>query len=146
MSDHSPFVETLSDLKRWQQMYELLQSFSEKPESVNDTEIDLAWSNYRDSLQTNCESAAEAHLAALSSICYHRPDLMGKMLPAALEPLFMLGFEDVESIIAWAKSYMAKQEPFMGMPDDVAVAWIRATFCNSRDEIDGALHAFLEEL
>jgi len=142
MSAPVSFIEVLSGMNHWRPMLELLQSLSENPKSVSDADITQVWDSYRGSVQSNCESTAEAFMAGFASICSRRPPLMQKMLTEALEPLFMLGYENADDIISWAGVFIRKLEPYMGRPDDVAVEWIRASFCNSREEIDVALHAF----
>ena len=145
VQDTIPFFDSLSSLKRWQPFLDLLMRLRDAPDTVSDEEIITAWENFQSQIQTNCQSAAEALMAGMASICYHKPHLAEQMLPGMLEPLFMLAVEDADEIIAWAKQYIEKAEPYMGRPDDSAIHWIETDFCNDYKMIQVVLKQLHEE-
>ncbi|RLL55912.1 hypothetical protein D8Y20_00235 [Mariprofundus sp. EBB-1] len=135
MNQFESFRDVLSSMKHWRPMLALLDDLSSKPESVTDARIEEVWHVYKQSIQTNCEGAAEALMAALSSICARRPEMLDKLLADAIEPLFMLGVEAPEALLVWADAYIGHNESYMGRPDEQALKWIRETFLLSGDAI-----------
>jgi len=113
-------------------------------ERVTDARIEDVWNTYKASLQTSCEGAADALMAALASICSRRPEMLEKLLPDALEPLMMLGIEKATDVTAWAIHFTEQEVLYMGKPDEQAIAWINNEFIVSVDLIQGALGKFFD--
>jgi hypothetical protein len=136
------FQQSLAALKRWQPMLMLLQMLAAH-EAVSDTEIEQIWDDFQGKLQTDCEAAASALMSALASICVRRPDMLEKLLPKALEPLWMLGIEDAGAVARWAIAFTAREEPYMGRPDADAIDWILEVFAGAQ-QIESALQYLIE--
>ncbi|MDQ6998381.1 MAG: hypothetical protein Q9M17_06680 [Mariprofundus sp.] len=129
------FRHELASMQRCLPMLALLDDLKNQPETVTDARIEEAWRVYQQGLQTNCEAASEALMAALASICVHRPQMLDMLLADTIEPLFMLGVEDPEALLVWADAYIGHNESYMGRPDEQALKWIRETFLLSGDAI-----------
>lgn len=139
------FMQQLASMKRTHSLLYLLDALENRPEQVSDEKILVEWAGFRDSLRTCCKAAADALLAALCSICCHRPAMFEKLLPDALEPLMMLGIEDASAVIQWVGNFAERHDPYMGRPDAAAIQWLRTEFPASKDAIQTALNARLKE-
>ncbi|MDX8404528.1 MAG: hypothetical protein R8K50_00060 [Mariprofundus sp.] len=138
MNHTDGFRESLGSMKQWAPMLELIES--DQLEELTAASIEDVWNNFKETLHTNCDSAADALMAALSSVCSRRPLMLEKLLPDALEPLTMLGLEEVSEVQNWATRFTEREDLYLGKPDQQSIAWILAVLIHSEDKIKFALN------
>jgi len=95
------FRETLSQLKRWSGMLSLLETLQTGGQEIADEQVQSEWNVFRDTMITDCASAAEMLMNALACICLHRPDMFDKLIEDALDPLYCLDVQSADEILAW---------------------------------------------
>jgi hypothetical protein len=95
-------------------------------------------------LQTSCESAAEALLAAIAPLCRARPALVGPLLRRALRPLYYLGCDRAEQVTAFAAWLLADAPDRLGL-SEADRAWISEGLARETVEIQRQLDGLARE-
>jgi len=93
--------DRLGQFKRWQAMLSLLEALEVDTPDISDAQIHAEWDAFGVTLTTCCESAAELMIEVLVCIVRQRPEMIGTLLPDAVEPLLCLGLDDPASILQW---------------------------------------------
>ena len=98
------FRETLNELKRWGGMLALLENLQAGSSDISDEQVQSDWNAFRDTLSTDCASAAEMLISALACICLHRPDMFDPLIEDALDPLYCLDVQSADEVMDWCDS------------------------------------------
>jgi len=98
------FRKTLSELKCWSGMLTLLEHLQVGSSDISDAQIQNVWDAFRDTLTTNCATAAEMLINSLVCICQHRPEMFDKLIEDALDPLYCLDVDSADEILAWCEA------------------------------------------
>ncbi len=98
------FRETLSKRKRWEGMLALLEHLQAGSSDTSDEQVQSEWDAFRDTLSTDCATAAEMLMNALACICWHRPEMFDQLIEDALDPLSCLDVQSADEVLAWCEA------------------------------------------
>jgi len=145
MTENMTFINQLSARKQWQAFASLLSDLASEGKEVSDADILRAFMNYKDSLRTSADVAADALISGMASICAYRPLLLSQLINDALEPMLMCGVENTEEVHEWVFRFMENDNPIMGAVDAKAVIWLREVFLHSDELINASIMCFMDE-
>jgi hypothetical protein len=86
----------------------------------------------------NAEGAAEGYFSFISSISFHKPQLIPILLRKAVEPLYFLGIESVEEVLKWAEIYL-KNSNAIYKPSVDGQKWLNNDLSKYREQISEIL-------
>ena len=101
---------------------------------VSDEEVLKAFFSFQNSMQTNCDSAAQGLFSCVSVLCYYKPHLSKVLLAEPLRALYYLGIESLEDIKKYIKWFITFEEPYIGRATAEGYDWLQELM-NDKDEI-----------
>ena len=118
----------------------------DKGDTISDSEIIGVFETYFKTIQTNCISAAELELAIIAPVCYHRHDLIDKIIRQGLLSLVMVGIQKSEIVVDFVNKHILDRqaEPYGGLPTDNGVKWLTDILPKDLDTLQGILDQVID--
>lgn len=107
----SPLDRPLANLRK---LAKRLASQDGSVNAVNDDEIRTAYQNIASRMLTSCDAAAQGKMAAMAELCVHAEHMTEELLADALEPVYMLGIEDLTGVQDYLRWLSSHETPYLG--------------------------------
>lgn len=98
--------------------------------TVPDEEVLITYFTLSDQLQSSCDAVASGRLATIGAICAHADHLACKLLPSAMEPIYYLGIEDLESLKTFILDVAKQEKSYLETQTEAGAKFLRQLASN----------------
>ena len=98
--------------------------------TVSDEEICTTYFALSEQMQSNCDAVATGRLATIGAICAHANHLVKILLPSAMQPIYYLGIEELDSLKAFILNVANREKPYLDTQTTAGVKFLQQLAIN----------------